>query len=87
MKKLLFLALFATIMAGCDKKNPDGTYEPCRYKVYVIDSCEYVGICESSQTDYLAHKGNCSFCKERNEQLLRKVVHEEVDSILIDIFD
>ena len=83
MKKIVLLALLIMIMVGGDIKNPDGTYKPCRYKVYVIDSCEYVGICESSQTDYLAHKGNCRFCAERN----RRMIREQVDSILTEIFD
>ena len=83
MKKLLLLTLLAIIMAGCDKKHPDGTYEPHRYKVYVIDSCEYVGICEGSQYDYLAHKGNCRFCLERQ----KKMIKEQIDSALIQKFD
>lgn len=83
MKKLLLLAFLATMMVGCDKKNPDGTHEPYRYKVYVIDSCEYVGICEGGQDDFLAHKGNCRFCAERNRRMFR----EQVDSILTEIFD
>ena len=32
------------------------------YDVIVIDSCEYV-----KGFNRLAHKGNCRFCKERNE--------------------
>lgn len=83
MKKIVLLALLTMIMVGCDKKHSDGTYEPCRYKVYVIDSCEYVGVCEGTQNDFLAHKGNCRFCKERNERIVR----EQVDSILTEIFD
>lgn len=83
MKKLLLLALLAMIMVGCDKKLSDGTYEPHRYKVYIIDSCEYVGICEGGQSDFLAHKGNCRFCAERN----RRMIREQVDSILTEIYD
>lgn len=66
MKKIILLVLTALMMVGCDKKLPNGTYEPAKIKTYTIDSCEYVGIAESSQYDYLAHKGNCSFCKERD---------------------
>lgn len=83
MKKLFLLALLAMIMVGCDTKHSDGTYEPCRYKVYVIDSCEYVGVCEGSQYDFLAHKGNCRFCLERN----KKMIKEQIDSALIQKFD
>lgn len=83
MRKIIALAFLATMMVGCDKKNPDGTHEPCSYKVYIIDSCEYVGLCEGLRTDYLAHKGNCRFCAERNKRMIR----EQVDSILLEIFD
>lgn len=83
MKKLLLLALLAMIMVGCEKKHSDGTYEPYRYKVYIIDSCEYIGICKGAQNDFLAHKGNCKYCFERNKKMIR----EQVDSILLEIFD
>lgn len=74
MKKIVLLALTALMMVGCDKKLSDGTYEPCRYKTYTIDSCEYVGIAESSQHDFLAHKGNCRFCKERRQQEIKDII-------------
>ena len=66
MKKIILSALAALMMAGCDVKQPDGTYKPSSYKTYTIDSCEYVGYAIGSQYDYLAHKGNCRFCKERD---------------------
>lgn len=66
MKKIILLVLTTLMVIGCDKKNPDGTYTPHLYKVYVIDTCEYVGICEGGQCDFLAHKGNCHLCKERD---------------------
>ena len=67
MKKIILLfALTALIMVGCDEKQPDGTYKPCNYRTYIIDSCEYVGWATCSQYDMLAHKGNCRFCKERD---------------------
>lgn len=66
MKKLILLALISLIMVGCDEKQPDGTYKPCCYRTYTIDSCEFVGWVTGSQGDFLAHKGNCHFCKERD---------------------
>lgn len=36
--------------------------------VYVIDSCEYVGYLKYSKSGVLSHKGNCKFCKKRNER-------------------
>lgn len=45
------------------------------FKVIVIDSCEYLIKTEQSGGGYrgygygyLAHKGNCKFCKERNNK-------------------
>ena len=74
MKKLILLALAAVMMAGCDVKQSDGTYKPYFYKTYIIDSCEYVGYTAGSQCDYLAHKGNCRFCKERREKEIKELV-------------
>ena len=34
---------------------------------YEIDSCEYIGQIESTSS-FLAHKGNCKFCAERQKQ-------------------
>jgi hypothetical protein len=66
MKKIILLALTALMMAGCDVKQPDGTYKPYSYRTYIVDSCEYIGYAMGSQSDYLAHKGNCRFCEERD---------------------
>lgn len=74
MKKIILLTLTALVMAGCDVKQPDGTYRPYSYRTYIIDSCEYVGYAMSSQYDYLAHKGNCRFCKERRKKELEELV-------------
>ena len=85
MKKLLLLALLAMIMVGCDKKMPDGTYrtDGYSYRTYIIDSCEYFGVLDCGNGNFLTHKGNCRFCAERN----RRMIREQVDSILIQIFD
>ena len=89
MKKLFLLALLVVITAGCDKKQADGTYmpHPGAYRIYVIDSCEYIGTLDGGTANFLAKKGNCRFCRERDEQLIRRIVREEVDSILTEIFD
>ena len=75
MKKIL-LALTALVMIGCDVKQPDRTYKPSSYRTYIIDSCEYIGYAMGSQYDYLAHKGNCRFCKERRQKELKKLVEQ-----------
>jgi hypothetical protein len=34
-------------------------------RLYVIDSCEYIGYINAFHSDVLTHKGNCKFCAER----------------------
>ena len=64
---MIFVALTALMMVGCsDVKQQDGTYKPSFYRTYIVDSCEYIGYAAGSQHDYLAHKGNCRFCEERD---------------------
>lgn len=82
MKKLLLLALLIIMMVGC-KDEEDREYATDErgytYQMLVIDSCEY--IC----TPYykLAHKGNCKYCLERS----KKMIKEQIDTALIEIFD
>jgi len=47
-----------------------GTYRGCgmlNIRLYVIDSCEYIGNIDESSHDFLTHKGNCKFCIERRK--------------------
>ena len=81
MKKLLLLALLTMMMVGCkdeEGRNYATDERGYTYEVSVIDSCEYF-----RSTYILAHKGNCRFCTERNKRMIR----EQVDSILLEIFD
>ena len=70
MKKLIFLALTALVMTGCN-------YEKVKYKVtddyyiVVIDSCEYV---KYGPSYGFQHKGNCKFCAERRKKELEELV-------------
>ena len=78
MRKLLLLIFFAMIMVGCNDSNSINTSNSFYYNTIIVDSCEYV------EGYYkLAHKGNCKFCAERNKRMIR----EQVDSILTEIFD
>lgn len=43
---------------GCDKFN--------EIEVLTIDSCEYLYL--PYNYSQLTHKGNCKYCKQRNEQ-------------------
>jgi hypothetical protein len=37
-------------------------------RLYVIDSCEYIGHINAFNSDFLTHKGNCKFCTERSKK-------------------
>ena len=37
-------------------------------RLYVIDSCEYIGYINAFNSDVLTHKGNCKFCAERSKK-------------------
>ena len=37
-------------------------------RLYVIDSCEYIGHINAFNRDFLTHKGNCKFCAERSKK-------------------
>ena len=75
MKKIILLTLAAVIMVGCYTNK---TYYS-RTKTYTIDSCEYIGYCEDTYYDFLAHKGNCQFCAERRKQELKELVEQLKD--------
>jgi hypothetical protein len=71
MKKLIFLALTALIMVGCEFSIERDT-EACikRYHVIILDSCEYYS---NTMTYDLTHKGNCRFCAERRQKELKEL--------------
>lgn len=54
------------------------------YSVVVVDNCEYIvktidiakGFREATQSGYLAHKGNCRFCKERRQKELKELIEQ-----------
>ena len=66
MKKLLILSLLFCMLCffviETDKNYKAIGTDGKSYDVIVIDSCEYV-----ARFYKLAHKGNCRFCKGRNE--------------------
>ena len=80
MKKLILLALTAVMMAGCDTRvKTDITQSPTfEYRTYIIDSCEYIGRLvydfDYAERNFLAHKGNCRFCKERRQKELEELL-------------
>ena len=65
-------------MVRCgNTQNNDGTYKlSSPPNVYFIDSCEYVGYVGYGNSDIIAHKGNCRFCKERRQKELKELVEQ-----------
>jgi len=47
-------------------KSTDGVRNT-NIRLYVIDSCEYIGYINDFHQDFLTHKGNCKFCTKRNK--------------------
>ena len=76
MKKIILLALTALMMVGCSNQNDIAkSVEEGDFSTIEYDSCEYlfrVGMYQG----YLAHKGNCRFCKERRQKELKKLVEQ-----------
>lgn len=72
MRNLLTISLLLALIS-CNERNVEG--EVTKYKVsknrvtpldiVVIDSCEYF-FSEDSNDSFLTHKGNCKFCRRRN---------------------
>lgn len=82
MKKFILLALTALMMVGCEYKTAAEIEEAKRlngFNIVVIDSCEYLKRTETVTYQgygYLAHKGNCRFCKERRQKELEELVKQ-----------
>lgn len=73
---VIFLVLIFTILfslCSCETnnvkvKNSNYKVHGSELELYVIDSCEYIGLIYMGPSDKLTHKGNCRFCKERNKR-------------------
>ena len=70
-----YVLLVAVIFCGCEgqtsyDKQPTiySNEQMADVKIYVIDSCEYIGKLRGLQSDILTHKGNCKFCAERSKK-------------------
>jgi hypothetical protein len=73
MKKILFL--LSVLLVSCQDTTILETTTPYSFEgidisVYTIDSCEYIGHLKGNAR-ILTHKGNCRFCKIRNENKLK----------------
>lgn len=67
--KYFFYALLATVIFfGCGNGENSINNGKTKYKIVVIDSCEYIEY-NGYQRGYLfSHKGNCKYCAERNRR-------------------
>lgn len=75
MKKIILLALTALMVVGCDKPVTIDTKEGL--EIVNIDSCEYIKCYTYGINSYVySHKGNCRFCKERREKVLKELVEQ-----------
>ena len=74
IKKIILLALTVVMMAGCiSDKEEAKIYEEDGFATLTYDSCEYV-FKVAGYKGFLAHKGNCRFCKERRQKELEELV-------------
>jgi hypothetical protein len=63
----LILAAFA--LSSCSQESlqeSNQRYYESKYQVFIIDSCEYVYF-SGGNHGWGSHKGNCKFCKLRNQ--------------------
>lgn len=74
MKKIILLAITVLLLVGCSNQNNIAkSVEEGDFSTIEYDSCEYllrIGVSHG----YLAHKGNCRFCKERRQKELEELV-------------
>ena len=69
MRKIIFFIGAVLMLASCTKEprtitNVAGT----SFDVIEVDSCEYI-IGYAGYKGYMAHKGNCKYCKQRMNEL------------------
>lgn len=75
MKKIILLALATLMMVGCDQQRLANDITKDDFGVCIYDSCEYL-IAVYGYKGFLAHKGNCQFCKERRKQELKELIKQ-----------
>lgn len=76
MKKLILLAFISLVIVGCiSDKEEAKIYENDGFATLTYDSCEYV-FKVAGYKGFLAHKGNCRFCKERRQKELKELVEQ-----------
>ena len=72
MKKFTILALTALMIVGCTDEQTAREFEREGFVTLTTDSCEYI-MKSQGYKGFLAHKGNCRFCKERRQKELEEL--------------
>ena len=82
IKKIILLALTALMIVGCTYESDAEREEQKRlngFNITVVDSCEYLYKkipAEYAGYGFMAHKGNCHFCKARRQKELEELVEQ-----------
>lgn len=82
MKKIILSALTILLMVGCQQHEQDykvikESPDCCNgFAIIEYDSCEYIQKSSVGGFGYLAHKGNCRFCKERRQKELNYIIEQ-----------
>lgn len=84
MKKIIIILLFVNLFSCSkdnkqiksiddiypviDTIKDHRNYTLSYIRLYVIDSCEYIGNINDTPRDIFTHKGNCKYCLIRNKK-------------------
>lgn len=79
---IITIILTALLLTSCQEQEKNKENYVDGFHVVVVDSCEYL-VRPYYRGGIMGHKGNCRFCIERNKKLIK----EQLDSTLIEIFD
>lgn len=73
--------LTSFIVCGCNTENveiksTDIELNDRGIYIYTMDGCEWVGNVYGGNADILTHRGQCKYCKVRNEEMIRSIIQE-----------
>lgn len=72
MKKLILLSI-AIVFANCEQKytiqnKNQAVSGNTTFQIIIIDNCEYIAYHFCQNDGLLTHKGNCTYCLNRNKK-------------------
>ena len=73
MKRIVILLSTLFALCACEDNHSIHYILDYDYKVIEIDSCEYIYRRQGSR-GYLAHKGNCKYCRERDRKMIKDIL-------------